>query len=260
MDRKVIEISELSFEQINPSTKNFKLSDMGGSKIVIIGKPGTGKSTLMKALMRSKNFIPACVVVSGSENTNKFYEKLIPSSFIFNEYKPEIVQNFLHRQQLSIQMRVSNPWAMLILDDCMTDPSIFKTEIQRKIFKNGRHYKMLYVVAMQYALDIPPDIRSAVDGVFLFRETNEATLRKLWLNYASVIQPFEMFKQLMSQVTGDYTAMFINNAVQTNEWEKCVFFIKAKNIEENFKFGCDEIWKFHEARFNSDYEKNILFQ
>jgi len=259
MERRVIEISELSFEQINPSTKNYT-SDVGGSKIVMIGKPGTGKSTLMKALMMSKNFIPTCVVVSGSENTNKFYEKLVPGSFIYNEYKPEIVQNFLNRQILSIKMRVTNPWAMLILDDCMADPSIFKSEIQRKIFKNGRHFKMLYLVAMQYALDIPPDIRSAVDGVFLFRETNEATLKKLWLNYASIVPTFDLFTQLMRQVTGDYTAMFINNAVQTNEWEECVFFIKAKNVDENFKFGCEEMWKFHEARFNTDYEKNILFK
>ena len=260
MERKVLEVPELSLQQLNPSTKNFNDPGVGGSKIVVIGKPGTGKSTLMKALLKAKSFIPVSVIVSGSENANKFYENFVPSSFIYNEYKPSIVQSVFQRQELCLSMNVGNPWISLILDDCMSDPSIFKSEVQRRLFKNGRHYKIFYVVAMQYALDIPPDLRSAVDGVFLFRETNEATLKKLWQNYASVIPSFELFANLMRQITGDYTAMFVNNSLQTNEWKKCIFFIKADAVDEDFKLGYEEVWKFHEARFNKEYEKNIFFQ
>ena len=48
-------IRELDPDMIAPATKNMDRPEQGGSKIVIIGKPGTGKTTLITSLLYEKS-------------------------------------------------------------------------------------------------------------------------------------------------------------------------------------------------------------
>jgi len=75
---ETIYIKELNPEIIPPLTGKFKDKNYnGGSKIVIIGKPGTGKSTLIKALLYSKRHIfPVGMAMSGSEDTNHAFAEI----------------------------------------------------------------------------------------------------------------------------------------------------------------------------------------
>ncbi len=51
---------------------------------------------------------------------------------------------------------------------------------------------------------------------------------KLLLNYAGVIPKFEIFKAYMTHVTGDYTALYIDNSAQDNgEWYEHVYYWKV---------------------------------
>ena len=38
------------------------------------------------------------------------------------------------------------------------------------MFKRGRHWKMWYILSLQYSMDVKPVIRTNVDGVFILRE------------------------------------------------------------------------------------------
>ena len=59
-------IKELDPDIIAPSTKRMNVPEQGGSKIVIIGKPGTGKTTIISSLLYEKSHIfPMGVVFSG---------------------------------------------------------------------------------------------------------------------------------------------------------------------------------------------------
>ena len=55
---KEFRIRELDLNLINPNNLNFSKSDQGGSKIVIIGKPGTGKTTLITRFSTRKEKLP----------------------------------------------------------------------------------------------------------------------------------------------------------------------------------------------------------
>jgi len=248
-----IRIRELDLELISPNTKTYMNPDQGGHKIVVIGKPGTGKTTLISSIMYSKkHLIPVGIVMSGTEDSNGHYRKMFPSTFVYNKYDEEQIKKFVSRQKLA-KKHLTNPWAIILLEDCTDEPAIFRRPTQLGMYKNGRHFKMLYIVSLQYCLDVRPAIRTNVDGVFILRETNLKNRRSLYENYASIIPDFKLFCELMDQLTDDFTAMYIHNAIQTNKWQDCVFWYKGRPIPDGFKFGCPDYWNFHFERYNPEY-------
>jgi DNA replicative helicase MCM subunit Mcm2 (Cdc46/Mcm family) len=255
-----IYIKELDLDMIQPSTERFKKNDPveGGSKIIVIGKPGTGKSTLIASILYAKKHIfPVGLAVCGTEDSSGFYSRIFPSTFVYNKYNEEILEKFKVRQKIA-KKHIPNPWAVCLLDDCTDNPAIFRKPLQQGYYKDGRHWKMLYIVSLQYCMDVMPVIRTTVDGVFILRETNLKNRKALYENYAGIIPDFHLFNQIMDQITNDYTALYIHNNTVTNDWTECVFFYKATPPPADFKMGCAEFWDFHYNRYNPDYVETIV--
>lgn len=258
MTQEIIRIKELNLEIIQPSTKTYMNKEQGGSKIIVIGKPGSGKSTLIASILYAKkHIIPIAEASSGTEDSNEYYRQIFPSIFVYNNYSEPDTERFIKRQKLA-RKYVSNPWACIILDDCTDDPSVFRKPLQNGMYKRGRHWKMLYILSLQYGMDVRPVIRTNVDGVFILREPSLRNRKVLYENYAGIIPDFKLFCEILDQITDDYTALYIHNATRTNNWKECIFWYKAKKVPENFRFGCKEYWKFHEDRYNSEYIDPIM--
>jgi hypothetical protein len=206
------------------------------------------------------------MVMSATEDTNGTYAKFIPNSFIHNAYTEPQVEKFWQRQKLAID-HLQNPWSVLLIDDCMDNPSYFKKPLQLKLYKNGRHRKMLYILSLQYCMDVIPSIRANTDGVFILREPNIQNRERLYKNYAGIIPSFELFCEIMDQITVDYTALYIHNTGNTNNWQDCVFWYKAQGYKhsdgeiypypEGFKFGSPTLWDHHYQRYNPEYTDPI---
>ncbi len=250
---RVYKVKELNTDLLQPNSKTMYDIEQGGQKIVVIGKPGSGKSMLIASLLYAKQDIyPVGMVMSGTEDSNGFYRKIFPSTFVFNEYNEQKVKDFIRRQKIA-KKHLVNPWAVILLDDCTDNPSLFRKPLQQSMYKKGRHWKMLYILSLQYCMDIKPVIRTNIDGTFILREPNLKNRKNLWENYAGIINDFSVFCDFMDELTDDYTALYIHNATKSNELKDCVFFYKARPIPKGFKFGCKEYYKFHEARYNKDY-------
>jgi hypothetical protein len=117
----------------------------------------------------------------------------------------------------------------------------------------------MYILSLQYAMDVKPVIRTNVDGIFILREPLLKNRESLYKNYASIVPDFGTFCQLMDQLTDDYCALYIHGATQTNEWQDCVFYWKAPVTPANWRFGSADYWAFHKARFNQNYvEKHTI--
>ena len=249
----VYNINELDINMIAPSTEKMDDADQGGSKIAIIGKPGTGKTTLIDSILYEKKHIfPVAMIMSGTEDCNGHYAKRFPSCMIYDDYNEEAQKKFVQRQKMA-KKYLDNPWAVCIKDDCMADPKIFNTPVIKGVYKNGRHWKMWDILSLQYAMDIKPDIRTGLDGTFILREPLLPNRDKIWRNFASIIPDFSIFCELMDELTDDYCSMYVHNATNVNDWRECVFWYKAKTIPDDFKFGCRDYWSFHYDRFNPDY-------
>lgn len=255
---KYLKIKELDLELIQPNTKTYMDKSQGGSKIVVIGKPGTGKSTLISSILYSKKHIFPCgLVMSGTEDSNGFYGRMCPKTFVYNQYDEEVIKNFVRRQKLA-KDHLPNPWSVLLIDDCTDDPKLFNKPLQQGLYKRGRHWKCLYILSLQYCMDVKPVIRSNVDGTFILRETNIRNRKSLWENYAGVIPDFKMFCEIMDQLTDDYTALYIHNATRSNKLEDCLFWYKAKVPPDGFKFGSPDFWDFHFQRYNTEYVEPLV--
>jgi hypothetical protein len=245
----IVRVHELDLERIRPNAQSVKNKDAGGSKIVVVGKPGTGKSVIIKSILRAKaHLIPVGVVVSGSEATNEFYSKMLPSAFIYEQFDIATVE-CIRQRQIFAKRHLSNPWCAFVMDDCMTDAKPFNDKVMMDLIKNSRHWDLLSIYANQYVYDFKPVIRNSIDGVFILREPNQASREKIYANFASIIPSFDQFVQLMNALTTDYTCIYIDNGMQTsNEWSDCVFYYKADVVPSDFRFGCDELWEWSEKR------------
>jgi len=261
MSQRVLSIRELDLNLIHPNSYDIQHPEknFGSSKIVVIGKPGSGKSILITSILYHKrNLIPTALVMSGTEDSNHHYQSIIPSTFVYNKLDTTKMKDFRGRQKIA-RKYLPNPWSLILLDDCTDSPSILRTPLFQDYYKNGRHWNMLFVVSLQYCMDILPSIRTNIDGVFILRETNLKNRKALYENYAGVIPSFKLFIALMDSLTEDYTALYIHNAGKSNNWEDCVFYYKAPYPIPEFRFGSPDFWSFHESRYNDKYQDPFEF-
>ncbi len=261
---KYLLVNELDLSTLYPQhEKDFK----NGAKYIIVGKPGTGKSTIIESIMYSKkHIIPVAQIFSGTEDSNGFFGRIIPNTFIFDGLDTERLEhviNFRTRQKAAkeyLEKNGDNPWSMQIIDDCGSDVKFLTKPIFKEIYKNGRHWRIMHILSLQYCMDIKPDIRAAIDGVFILRESNPKMRQKLWENYGSCIPTLEEFCNIMDELTEDYTCIFITNKTQSNKIKDCLFYYKAdpSKLPKDWKFGCEDYWNYHYDRYNQDYTPNIV--
>lgn len=254
--------------RLNLRLKKFDMTRIKHDKVVVlIGKRETGKSFLVKDLLWHHQSLPCGTVISGTEGANQFYSKVIPPMFIHEEYSPIIIGNVLKRQKL-IAKKISqdlnergatsvDPRNFLILDDCLYDTSWIRDKNVRYLFMNGRHVHTMFIITMQYAIGIPPNLRTNIDYVFILRENIISNRRKLYEQYAGMFPDFDSFCQVMTQCTENYECLVIDNNAKSNKLEDQVFWYKAAP-QPDFKLCAPEFWA-HSAMHNRDEEQEEDF-
>ena len=241
---------------MNLELRKFNMNEISDDKVVVlIGKRDTGKSFLCRDILYNHKDVPVGQVISGTEGANQFYSKIVPKLFIHDEFKTDIVQNMLQRQKIMIEKihggENLDPRAFLILDDCLYDNQWTKDKYMRSVFMNGRHYKLLFLLTMQYALGIPPNLRTNIDYVFILRENYVSNRKRLYEHYAGMFPSFEMFCQVMDQCTENYECLVINNNAKSNKLSDQVFWYKAEAKPE-FQIGGESYWKYSKENYSKE--------
>ena len=255
----------LQLRKFDMKNITFKPDLNTGPVIVMIGRRDTGKSFLVRDLLFYHQDIPIGTVISGTEAGNSFYSAHVPKLFIHEEYNIVIIENILKRQRtvlkqmkkdLEIYKRSTiDPRAFVILDDCLFDDRWTRDKMMRLLFMNGRHWKIMLIITMQYPLGIPPTLRTNIDYVFILREPYIANRRRIYENYAGMFPTFESFCQVMDQCTENYECLVINNNCKSNKLHEQIFWYKAE-AHKDFKLGSKEFWEISK-NINSDDEEEV---
>jgi hypothetical protein len=258
-------MSSLELKKFDMKNISFRPDENKGPVCVLIGRRDTGKSYLVRDLLYYHQDIPIGTVISGTEAGNGFYSKHVPKLFIHEEYNTAIIENILKRQKTvlkQIKREMENykrsnidPRAFVILDDCLYDASWTKDKMMRLLFMNGRHWKVMLVITMQYPLGIPPNLRTNIDYVFILREPYISNRRRIYDNYAGMFPTFESFCQVMDQCTENYECLVINNNSKSNKLQDQIFWYKADH-HGDFKLGSKEFWEISKD-LNSDDEDEM---
>ena len=222
------------------------------------------KVFLVRDLLYHHQDIPIGTVISGTEAGNGFFAAHVPKLFIHDEYNTAIIENILKRQKTVLKQvqkemetyKRSNidPRAFVILDDCLYDNKWTKDKMMRLLFMNGRHWKIMLIITMQYPLGIPPNLRTNIDYVFILREPYIANRKRIWENYAGMFPTFESFCQVMDQCTENFECLVINNNSKSNKLQDQIFWYKAQN-HKDFRLGSKEFWELSKNLDSDDEDE-----
>lgn len=252
---------------VNFNIKRFDMKRIPQDAVVIfIGRRRTGKSTLVRDLLFHHQDMPVGTVISGTEESNSFYGKMIPPIFIYGEFQPVILDNFVKRQKMitgkiqkdalaNVRSKL-DPRSFMILDDCMYDDSWTHDKNIRYLFMNGRHQKVFFLITMQYPLGIQPALRTNVDFVFILREPYLNNRKRIFDNYAAAFPSFEFFCQIMDQCTQNFECIVIDNTSLSAKLEDCVFWYKA-DTHPDFRIGAAQFWQ-HSASYYRDKDEEDM--
>jgi len=242
----------LELKKFDMRSISFKPTENKGPVIVMIGRRDTGKSFLIRDLLYCHQDIPIGVVIAGTEEGNGFFGKMVPRLFIHNEYNTAIIENVIKRQKTVLRQvkkeleqfkrTTIDPRAFIILDDCLYDSVWTRDKMIRLLFMNGRHFKCLFLISLQYPLGISPNLRTNIDYVFILREPYISNRKRLYESYAGMFPTFESFCQVMDQCTENYECLCLVNNAKSNKLTDMVFWYKA-DAHNDFKLGNKEFWE-----------------
>lgn len=229
-----------------------------GKIILMVGKRNTGKSTLVVDVLKHfRDSVPCAVVVSGSESGNGFYAQYIPKIMIHHEYDEDIIQKTIVRQK-KITRRYNagekvNPHTLLILDDIAYDKAIYRQKSIREMIYNGRHFNLTVIIAVQYLVDIPADVRTNIDLIFGLRENILSNKERLYKFFYGIFPDFHSFSQAFNACTNDFECLVCDNTSRSNNLSDCVYWYKAP-LHPVFRFGHPHYWELAERCYNTEYE------
>jgi hypothetical protein len=256
-----LELKKFDMKQIS-----FKPDENQGPVIVLIGRRDTGKSFLVRDLLYYHQDIPIGTVISGTEAGNGFYGAMVPKLFIHDEYNTAIIENILKRQKIvmkQVKKEVEaygrsniDPRAFVILDDCLYDNTWAREKLMRLLFMNGRHWKIMLIITMQYPLGVPPNLRTNIDYTFILREPYLTNRKRIYENFAGMFPTFESFCQVMDQCTENYECLVVSNNAKSNKLDQQIFWYKA-NAHGDFKLGSKEFWDISKDLGSDDEDETF---
>lgn len=211
--------------------------------IAILGKRNTGKTTLITDIMwHMQRKWDMVMGFAGSIASHQSMLEYMPPAFVYTDYSHEVVAKWVDVAN-DLRLNGKRRQFCCLLDDCTFDKKVLHGTTIRKIFMNGRHFRMAFILAMQYMMDMGPELRCQVDYVFALKEVIMANKKRLWQYFFGIFDHFSDFCKVLEECTNDYECLVLNNRVSSNNMEDCIFWYKANPCLGSFRTSSGVFWR-----------------
>ena len=171
-----------------------------------------------------KNRIDLAVAMTPTEESISTFKCHMPDSWIYRRFEQDKLEDMIRVQRKTLKTNKEKAKSLgLYMDDCMYDKKCLKTTAMRELFMNGRHMKVTFICAVQYIMDIGPDLRSQIDYVFALRENIISNRMKLWKYFFGVFPSFADFAAVLHRCTENYSALVLDNTKSTSDLSECLY-------------------------------------
>ena len=236
------------------------MAEEGGLKldatVVACGKRRTGKSWAFRNLMYLlKDKIPAGIVISQTDELNKYWRDYVPKKFIYPKYEPEILDAVFKRQKailndknLTDEQKDKMAPFFVLLDDVISDQRLKYDENLMELFVAGRHYRIMTLITTQYAKAITPTIRGNTDFILIMKTIQGRQREALWEDFGDFLTK-DAFNRMVDAYTEDNEILVVNTCPDQHvDPLEMMSWWKAQEIGP-FRMGSKEYWQ---AAINAD--------
>ena len=203
-----------------------------GNRIALLGKTKSGKSQLLKYMLeKEKNKFNKIYVISPTNNLTNYYNNLIPSNQIMNQYSDDWIKSLIDKlTEYKVNNKGKEYNVLLILDDVGSDENFIHAKNLNNIFVRGRHIFISCIICLQYLYQIPPIIRCQLSYVCCSQMNPLAE--------KSLLEEFKMgnisnkdFLELYHENCKDYNFFVINcnSVINNNDINEIYGSIRAEN-------------------------------
>ena len=185
--------------------------------------------------------------MTGTISTVDQLRNFIPYHLIYKKgYNYEQCETLLKTcKNLTAEGKQQN--ALLVLDDCMFDSKVMKSDAQTEIHLNGRHSGISLINTTQYAMIIPPQIRTNIDYVLVLQDSVLANRKRLYEFFFGNFPTFKDFDRVFNNVTENNGALVLDRTKNTSNIEDCTFYYKASMDLPQFRIGKKIYWSMDRA-------------
>ena len=210
--------------------------------ILVVGKRGTGKSVLQRDLMyHLSDKVDFGLAMTPTEESAEMFRQHMPDAWIYNGFSTSKLDSMLEIQRNLCKTKKQRN-LFILMDDCMYDKKVLKGIGIRDLFMNGRHLNISLCNAVQYVMDIGPDLRTQVDYVFALRENIISNKTKLWKYFFGMFEKYEDFAKVMDKCTANHGCLVMYNTTGSCNVDECICWYKASMELQKFKVGKQLFW------------------
>ena len=180
--------------------------------LVIYGKPGMGKSHLLKYLIYTagiKKEFDHCLLFSSTKGTTDY--NFIDDKYKYDAFDNVVIEKYIEMCQKKNE-KIIKTRGLLIFDDICGEQS-FKSPLFKKLFSNYRHYGISIIVCQQMPVELPLAIRSIIKYGCIYRYVNEDDREKIYKCFGSLCVNKKEFLSLYDSYTDEkYKFLFFNQS------------------------------------------------